>query len=248
MDAAVHKTHRAHTDHWWFRARREIFDAVLRNCTELPSKARILDIGPGSGINLPVLEPLGKVTIVDCDFESAKSCAASKAGVSQGDAERLPFVSGSFELVCALDVLEHLDDDSAALEEMLRVTASGGYLLLTVPAWPILWGRQDVLSHHKRRYRRTELKKRLRNSGFAIQRLTFINAILFPAIFVIRVLSRPLLSRQVKGDKSDFDVKAPFGLDSLLFRLFASEANWVSSRNLPFGVSILAVCRKPADL
>ena len=116
-------------------------------------------------------------------------------------------------------------------------------MLLTVPALPVLWGRQDVLSGHKRRYRRGELERRLREAGFAIERLTYFNTLLFLPILAVRLCMRPFLGRtSAGGGGSDFSVPS-FGLSGLLYRLFAAEGSWLVRRNLPLGVSLLAVAR-----
>ena len=245
MHEAVHSAHRTRADHWWFRARRRIFAALLDRCAKLPNKARILDVGPGSGVNLPLLTARGDVTVLDRDPSSAAACRSQGTSAVLGDAQYLPCGNDSFDLACALDVLEHLDEDRAALRELWRVLAPGGTLLLSVPAWQILWGRQDVLSHHKRRYRRAALETLLVEAGFEIERLTYFNFLLAPPILALRFLGRPFLKSSVRRGKSDFDVPAPLGLDVLLERAFAWEARWVPRRNLPFGVSLLVLARKP---
>ncbi len=245
MREQVHERYRQQRDHWWFRARREIFDRVLAECADLPGSARVLDVGPGSGINLPVLSPRGPVTVLDRDLDSARACRAEGAdSVVVADAENLPFAEASFDLTCALDVVEHLDDDRSAMRELFRVTRPGGHLLLSVPAFSVLWGRQDVLSEHRRRYRRREIRGLLEDAGFAIERLSYFNSLLFAPILAVRLLSRPFLGKAVKSGKSDLDAKTPFGLDRVLYKMFASEAGWLTRRNLPVGVSVLALARR----
>ncbi len=152
---------------------------------------------------------------------------------------RLPFADESFDLVCLLDVLEHLENDGAALEEYARVLKPDGTLFLSVPALPVLWGRQDVLSEHYRRYRRGPLAE-LVGRRFEIEHLTYFNTWLFPPILAVRLLMRPFLSRSVEAG-SDFSTPTPFGADALLEKLFASEGNWVTRRRFPIGVSLLSV-------
>lgn len=244
MQDVVHNEHLAQ-DHWWFRARRAIFDRVLDE--QLPSgrAARILDLGPGSGVNLPVLGARGRVTALDLSDVSLARCRAAGApDCVRADATRAPFADASFDLVCALDVLEHIPDDVAALGEIERVLAPGGLFLFSVPAFRLLWGRQDVLSHHMRRYRRRELVERVRAAGLVIEHLTYFNTLLFPPIAAVRIAMRPLLERSVKKGGSDLSVKLPFGLDSALYHAFACERSWVTRHRLPFGVSMLGWARK----
>ena len=228
----------ARTAHWWVRGRRDIFGRMLDELVSLPEHARILDIGPGYGVNVPLFQDRGRLCVLDADGASLDSCRALGVGdVVLGDAERLPFADARMDLVSALDVIEHLDDDTAALRECCRVLRPSGWLLLTVPARSILWGRQDVLSEHRRRYGRHQLRERLEAAGFAVRRLTFFNTLLFPPILLVRLLMRPLLLRKVQNGRSDFGFPLPFGLNGLLHRMFAAEASWLVRRNLPVGVS-----------
>ena len=181
MKAVVHDEHQER-DHWWFRARRAIFSDFLAERVALPENPRVLDLGPGSGVNLEVLEPLGRLTNLDLSRFSLERLGELGAcgALVQGNAERLPFRDASCDLVCALDVLEHLDDDRAALAEIHRILAPHGALFFSVPAHPWMWGRQDVLAEHRRRYRRRELAARLLAAGFDLQKLSYFNTLLFP--------------------------------------------------------------------
>jgi SAM-dependent methyltransferase len=155
----------------------------------------------------------------------------------------LPFEDNTFDVITILDVLEHLDDDRAMLRELHRVLRRGGLLLLSVPAYRFLWGPQDEIAHHKRRYVSPEIKQRLREAGFKLRRLSYFNTFLFPAIAGVRVL-RPY--KPGSADlKSDFTMTKPGPMNSLLGRLFALEAPLVERVDLPFGVSILGLAYKP---
>jgi len=244
--ASVHDEYRGGREHWWIRGRRTIFARVLDDVLGVQpgTDARILDIGPGSGVNLPVLAPRGRVTVLDADAGSLHACRALGArALVRADAVRPPFAGGAFDLLCALDVLEHLRDDALALRAWRRVLAAGGALLLSVPAFPFLWGRQDVLSHHVRRYRRRPLLALVRAAGFEVVHATYFNTLLFPPIAAARLLMRPFLTRLVARGRSDLATPAPLGLDTVLYRTFAAEAGWVARRSLPFGVSILVAAR-----
>lgn len=230
--------------HWWVRGRQDIFSRLLADLVSLPEGARILDVGPGYGVNIPVLGNRGRLCALDTDIQSLSSCRA--LGVPDlvvGDARRLPLADGSVHLVTALDVLEHLDDDLGALEEFHRVLRADGWLLLAVPALQILWGRQDLASEHHRRYHRRQLRERLRAAGFDPVRLTYFNTLLFPPILVVRLLMRPFLGRARKNDRTDFGIPLPLGLNGLLHRLFAAEARWLVRHDLPVGVSLLCLAR-----
>lgn len=243
MHKGVHERYTAAKDHWWFRARHRIFDTIL-DAEGVPAGARILDVGPGSGINLPILAPRGSVTVLDADFDSAHACrSAGATRALVGDAQRIPLADASIDLACALDVIEHVDDDRAALAELRRVCTPTGVLMVSVPAFPILWGRQDVLSEHRRRYRRRDLHARLTEAGFTVSRCTYFNTLLFPPIAAVRIASRPFLARSVSASKSDLDMRTPLGLDRILCAIFSAERHWLRHASLPFGVSLLATAR-----
>ncbi len=244
MKEAVRREYRARGDeHWWFRARRALLDRLLAAWVELPAEAAILEVGPGSGVNVPVLAKHGRVTALDTSRDALRDCAARGAArLVQADAEAPPLRPSSFDLVCALDVLEHLADDAAALRAWHALLGKEGRLLLAVPALPLLWGRQDVLAGHRRRYRRAELGARICGAGFHIERLTFFNTLLFPPIFAVRLAMRPFLGRTARGRRSDLSMPS-LGLGPVLQRLFAAEGRWLVARDLPLGVSLLCLAR-----
>lgn len=246
MREVVHAEHLA-PDHWWFRARRRIFERVLDEHVTLPPDARILDLGPGSGVNLPVLAPRGRVTVLDVSRFSLATCRSGGATCVQADATRPPFRDASFDLVCALDVLEHLVEDERALRACRRVLRPEGRLLASVPALGLLWGRQDVLSEHKRRYARADFESRLVAAGFELERLTYFNSLLFPPILAVRLMMRPFLrATSQNGGGSDLGLRLPRPAEELLYRLFASERHWLARRDLPIGVSLLGLARPAA--
>ena len=146
--------------HWWFVGRRKIIESFIeRVCLALKSKVpvreapHILDVGCGTGANLEMLAQFGNAEGVDVSAEALEFCRArGLRQVKQGAAEALPYGDHSFDLVTGLDVVEHLDDDVAGLKEMRRVLRDGGRAVLFVPAFMFLWGVQDDISHHRRRY------------------------------------------------------------------------------------------------
>ena len=243
MRASVHEEYRADADHWWFRARRAIFARLLDHLGIAADGAprRILDLGPGSGVNLPALAGRGEVVVLDLEATSLRACRAAGALALCGDATLPPLADASFDLICALDGLEHLDDDGKALTACRRLLKPGGRLLLSVPALRVLWGRQDVLSQHRRRYGKRELADKLLAAGFAVERASYFNALLFLPVLAVRLLMRPFLSRTVASGKSDLSMKAPLGLDRVLYALFAVESRWLPRHDLPIGVSLLAI-------
>jgi len=245
MDEQFYPRYNDHEDrHWWFIGRRKIFLRLLDR--ELGSERRdrrVLDVGCGTGTMLGYLERYGQAEGIDADEQAVSFCRARGLDrVQHVDNGSLPFPDETFDLVTALDVIEHIDDDAGVVRELHRVLRPDGRLLVSVPAYPWMWGPQDDISHHKRRYVAKELRQVLEDADLALQRLTYFNTVLFPPIAAIRVL-RPY-KRGSQDVQSDFELTKPGKVNALLARLFAMEAPVVSRARLPFGVSILALARR----
>jgi SAM-dependent methyltransferase len=234
--------------HWWFVGRRRILLALLdRFLSQAPSPPRqILDIGCGTGTMLRYLAAYGDVQGADADAEAVHFCKMRGAeNVTLLPGEIMPFADNSFDLISMFDVLEHIEDDRGALRETFRVLKRDGLLILTVPAYRFLWGAQDEISHHKRRYRASEIRQRLREAGFVLLKLSYFNTLLFPFIAAIR-LGRVFMRRKPEELKSDFTLTSEGVANNLLARIFAWERHLVVRWNLPFGVSIVGLARKKA--
>jgi SAM-dependent methyltransferase len=227
--------------HWWFLGRRRLFLRLLEQ--ELPAgPLDILDFGCGTGAFLEHLDRFGTVRAVDGDPSAVAFChARGRAEVQLAPpGTPLPFADHAFDLVTTLDVLEHIDDDVAALTELRRVLRPGGRLLAAVPAFMFLWGKQDEVSHHRRRYTARSLRRALAESGFRVDRTSYFNTLLFPPIAAVR-LGRRLLRTPGTG-QSDFEL-GPARVNGVLAAVFGAEAGLVARRDLPFGVSLLALAR-----
>lgn len=233
--------------HWWFRGRRKILEAVLNREFGNGRSPDILSVGCGPAEGLKWLVPYcgeGKVVGLDSELIHAESTPANVEFVV-GSLEESSLPERSFDLVLALDVLEHLNDDLVGLQKIKSFIKPGGLLLITVPALPSLWGGQDVVSHHLRRYTRRSLAALLANGGLKNCRLTYFNSILFPAIASLRWSRRILGS----GDqaRTDFEGSKPGPVNDLLAWLFGLESGFINLTSLPIGVSLLATCRIPKN-
>lgn len=229
--------------HWWYRGRRAVLDAVLDGLDLAPG-TRILDAGCGSGRNMVELARRGTVTGLELAPASLQAARARDAGaVVPGSLdEPLPFDDDAFDLAVALDVLEHVEDDRAALRELRRVLAPGGLLLVTVPQYGWLWGEHDVLSHHHRRYTRPMLLGRAAAAGLHAERVTSFNTALLGPIALARRAQRALDRKQPSSDLG----RTPQGpVNAALERVLRGEARLIGrGRDLPVGVSLLAVLRR----
>ncbi|HEX7294914.1 MAG TPA: class I SAM-dependent methyltransferase, partial [Pyrinomonadaceae bacterium] len=155
--------------HWWYVGRRLIIESLVeRICSSIKSSTpRILDVGCGTGANLQMLAKHRNAEGVDVSQQAVAFCHHRGLDcVKLGAIEQLPYENESFDLVTALDVIEHLDDDVAGLGEIRRVLRPGGYVLVFVPAFMFLWGVQDDVSNHRRRYTLHGLLTALKEAGF----------------------------------------------------------------------------------
>ncbi|HYT50500.1 MAG TPA: class I SAM-dependent methyltransferase [Pyrinomonadaceae bacterium] len=228
--------------HWWFFGRRKIIEGFVEKiCRDIGKrKPRILDVGCGTGANLQMLSQFGAAEGVDVSSEALEFCRArGLTNVKQGAAETLPHGDASFDLVTGLDVIEHLDDDVAGLREMRRVLRPGGRALLFVPAFMFLWGVQDDISHHRRRYDLRELKQKVNEAGLSVERVTYANITFFWPILLGRLLMR--LTRIRPSSENNINIGA---LNGLLGRILGAEGWWLQRMNFPFGVSIVCVARR----
>jgi SAM-dependent methyltransferase len=235
------QTHQAEDRHWWYRGRRTVLDGVIAELG-LPANARLLDAGCGSGRFMVELAQLGNVTGVELSDTSVALARERQLGeIVAGSVLEMPFADDSFDLAVSLDVIEHLEDDLAALRELRRVVAPGGALLVTVPAYQWLWSGHDEINHHHRRYTRRSLQHAAEQAGWNQTRTTYFNSLLLPIAIILRVLER----FSTKTTESSLDLWVPPApLNWLLERPLALEAALIARNGrIPAGLSLLAVFR-----
>lgn len=227
--------------HWWFVARRRILTEALERFVDLPPEARLLEVGCGTGGNLSMLGRFGSVAALEPDAEARRLASRhGQADIRDGRLpSAIPFNGTRFDLVAALDVLEHLDDDAATLEALHDQLHPGGWLVLTVPAFSFLWSRHDEKHHHKRRYRKAGLVHLVTRAGFVPVRVTYFNTLLFPLIAGVRLLKTLF----ALGGKPDDDMPSPL-VNRLLTAVFSSERRLLGRVPFPAGVSLLMIARR----
>jgi SAM-dependent methyltransferase len=229
--------------HWWFVGRRAILESflepIIQNLKSKGQNPKILDVGCGTGANIEMLSQYGAAEGVDVSEEALEFCRRKGLTVQKGLAESLPYGDETFDLTTALDVIEHLDDDVAGLQEMFRVTKHGGYSLIFVPAFMWLWGVQDDISHHRIRYTRKQIVERLTKAGYKVERATYANWTFFAPILAGRTLMK------ITGLKPESENNITIsGLNGIFGKLFAAERHWLRNIDFPFGVSIVVIAHK----
>ncbi|MEZ5066101.1 MAG: class I SAM-dependent methyltransferase [bacterium] len=237
-------------DNWWFVSRRHILLSVLRKALRGRRDLHLLDAGCGTGINLDYLAEFGQVTGADFADEAIEFCRKRGRGdVRQVDLRRMEgWADGEFDVVTALDVIEHIDDDCAVVRELVRVAKPGGLILVTVPAFPQLWSEHDEINHHQRRYRAQEVRSLLTGAGCDLLRTTYLNTFLFPLAWGVRTWQQfrdRLSGPRDHPPRTDFVDYHPV-VNGLLTAVFTAETPLVTTIGLPFGLSYLALARKRA--
>jgi SAM-dependent methyltransferase len=223
--------------HWWYRARREVLADLIRREAMPPAKARVLEIGCGTGHNLEMLGEFGRVDALELDDE-ARAIAEQRLGRKVMSAP-LPELAGvrdrHYDLIAALDVIEHIDHDQAALAAIASKLKPGGRFVMTVPAHQWMWSAHDTVNHHKRRYSKAALRRLIEGSPLKLQKLGYFNSLLFPLAVAERLASK------ARG-KDEADLKLPMApLNAALEWAFAAERHLVGRVPLPPGLSLFAV-------
>jgi len=234
--------YRVEQSHWWYIGRRRIIASFVKQiCDQITDhRPQILDVGCGTGANLMLLLQFGDAQGVDVSPDALAFCR--ERGLDQvrlGAAESLPYEDGSFDLVTAFDVVEHLDDDVGSLREMRRVLRPGGQIFLFVPTFMFLWGIQDDVSNHRRRYRLPELRRVVREAGFEVERSTYANITFMMPILLVRKLMRLTGIRA----QTENNINVPV-FNRLFGAILGAESHLLQFMNLPFGVSGLCVARR----
>ena len=226
--------------HWWFSGRRRLLKFLL-SYLSIQRDSMVIDVGCGVGSNLPLLKSMGfKVVGIDSECYSL-SFAKNLSGtlLINGDVLKLPVKSNSIELVIATDILEHLDDDSMGIKEIHRTLRREGKVILTVPAFKSLWGIQDVVGMHKRRYSKNEFLRKIEREGFIVLKSSYFNFFLFFPIFLGRRLIR-LLGVKIESENK---INSPL-INFFLKTLFSIEPYILKYFSFPFGVSVFCIARK----
>lgn len=248
MQAAYYKEYYLlERENWWFVARKEILRDLLRRFLPENKKLRILNVGAAFGATTIMLQEFGDVTSVEyskecCDFVNE----TLHLDFIHGSITELPFADGEYDLTCAFDVVEHVEEDKLAIQELHRVCKPGGFIFTTVPAFKSLWSEHDVINEHVRRYTMKNYLPLYDKAVCKIKFKSYFNFFLFFPVAIYR-----LVSSLVKGNKKNTSPRSDHNkikdnfITNMLYRIFKSE-NWFLRKGIsfPVGISIMVISQK----
>lgn len=226
-------------EHWWFVAKRNFLVEMLSRCGIV--EGNVLDVGCGTGAVMQFLaQRKYQVEGVDMSDTALNFCVKKGLRVSKGVAEKLPYPDDSFDVVTALDVIEHVPDESPVINEIKRVLKPGGVCIATVPAHQFLWSYHDVQLHHYRRYRKDGFEKIFQNK-LSIEYSSWIHCFILVPALIVRMFVKIKKIKKNESDIKDSNIflnkimKIFYFFELFIFRVF---------KRLPFGLSIIVVARK----
>jgi len=232
--------------HWWWQARRDIVLNILHDLlAQRPPREgapTLLDIGCGAGVNLASFrESFDCVGVEPDPVLVEKARANSQVPVHQGTLPSgLPPLDTRFDYVVLLDVLEHIDDDLAALDAAASQMKPDGRMVINVPALPWMWSVHDEVNQHKRRYLAGGLRELIRGAGLKTSLIRYWGSFPVPLAFLERQ------SKRLLGKEQSYRVPIPSPrVNSLCRQLLRTEFSLTKSLGLPFGLSLIAVVHKP---
>ncbi len=231
--------------YWWYHGLRTLLQSLLARYA--PANATILDAGCGTGANLQLLQSSGRAIGVDISAQAISFCRLR--GIPRDRAllasiTDLPFPEQFFDLIVSFDVICNIPDDRQAWRECARVLKPGGRLIAQLPAYQSLWSTHDVAVGHQRRYDARALRDQVQQVGLRVERLTHVHTLLLPLMAIMRLVNRRAL-RNGGAVQSDLAMRLPQWLNASLAAWSVTEMRLASRVNLPAGLSILVVARKP---
>lgn len=249
MDKAYFKQYyRLEREHWWFRARIEILASTIQNNIDTTKKIKILNVGVATGATSEMLQQFGEVTSIEYDEDCCNFInQQSNLQVTQGSITALNFKEATFDLVCAFDVIEHVEDDTTAAKELERVCAPNGYIFVTTPAYQFLWSEHDVVNHHFKRYTLLNFRNLFSKTSLKNLKTTYFNSFLFPPIAIIRILLWPFQKKKAANNttqETDATRFSPGFLNNILYSIFKFEKSLLQYISFPFGISIMLFMKK----
>lgn len=229
-------------NYWWFVGMRDIFYRLIKNIYSGRNNLSILDVGCGTGKIINEIEKLGKVTGLDVEPQALKFCKAR--GINRlvlAEGNFLPFKDETFDLITALNIIEHIADDDGFVKDMHRVCKINGRVILSTSAFNFLWSKHDLVNNHKRRYVKREIRDLL-GKYFILEKVTYTNFFLFLIIWTGVILTNLLEKRDSEISHGFYHV--PKFINRVLITILRMESVILKKINFPFGVSLLCVAKR----
>lgn len=229
--------------YWWHKGKLSLVSELHSMYFPADKKLRILEIGCGTGEVLNLLSSFGDVTGMDISEEAVQASQDRGFDVIQGDVNTMDLSSheDTYDLVLALDVLEHIRDDMETLRRVRKMLKPGGHFFVTVPAYKFLWSNHDEALHHARRYHSVEIRQKLKDTGYELKKSTHFVAALFFPIATVRLLSN-FIRRKAYAESHYF--KVPKFVNTFFSKLLEFEAKLIRKIYLPIGTTLAAVGKK----
>ena len=241
---AFSEFYNSETNNFWFKVRNKIIKFFILKYVP-NKKLKILDLGCGTGFVSQAIKNMGySVDCLDIFLEAIKFCMKRNAGDDYYivNLYSMPFIE-QYDLICAFDVIEHIDDDCKVFKNIHSALKKDGQLLITVPANKKLWSYFDIHCEHKRRYNKEELTKKIEDAGFEIIRISYFMTLLFPFIYVSRLRYKNIKDSD-KNANSFNELSINHFLNILFYSIFNIESYLIKYINLPFGSSLICLARK----
>jgi SAM-dependent methyltransferase len=230
-------------DYWWYRGLRVLLHGLIERYVPANGSAKILDAGCGTGKNLQILARHGDAWGVDIAQEAIQFCRLRGIRSERtlvASLLELPFPEKFFDVAFSFDVICNIQHDVAAFHEIRRTLKPGGRMITQLPAYRFLWSAHDVAVGHKHRYMARDLRAKIEDAGFRVEKLTYLNMTLFPLIALLRFARRPAANGSAHSDLTPL----PQPVNAALTRLFSAEMRAAPRYRFPYGISMLAVARR----
>ncbi len=243
QEIVYHTNYKLENSYWWFTARNAIVGRVIdKVCKGLRAGDELLDAGCGTGGFAGYIAQKFKVIGLDTSELALEYCR--KRGLTNlycTTLDGFPKDEWNVRIITMLDVVEHIEDDAGVVRQAYDILPSGGWFVAAVPAYQWLWSRHDEIHMHQRRYNRKKFVKLLAEAGFTIEYHSYFNFFLFLPAALKRLLSK------LFGEKeppAPVDEVSP-AVNRLFNSVFGFERRFMPALRFPFGVSFLAVAKKP---